>query len=138
MYFAAGIAEEDAGPGGMERMRLQNQRHLPWLGEKAPMDFLVRIGKQDFTARVRVVPTHRLQAVPGGRGEQTSQLRLIPRGKRERRAEGVFAIERGIIGNGQLFAIPMAAQNAADFGAAAGQGKEGVHHRQPDIVESSR
>ena len=47
----------------------------------------------------------------------------------------MLAIQRGIVGDGEPAFLYAAEQDAADFGASAGQGEEGVHHRQTDIVQ---
>ena len=47
----------------------------------------------------------------------------------------MLAIERLVAGNGNQAVVPLPQQDSADLSSAAGQRKERVHHRQPDIVQ---
>ena len=136
-HRSIGLAEEEAPASRFKGVRLQHQCDLPRLREKTLVDILIGLRKKDVAAGVRMVPTHGLPVggVPFGQGHHLRQTRLVPRGERERRSHGVFAIERFVAGDRNPVAIPVPQQDSPDLGAAAGQRKEGVHHCQPDIVQ---
>ncbi len=138
MDLPIGFAKEEARPRRVERVRPEHQRHLPWLGEVPAVDLLVHHGKEDFAARVRVVPADGLRlAGPGLLRQHVPQADAIALREREGWAKGVLAFERPETGNRKPLAGVPPQQQAADLSAAARQGEKGVHHRQPDLVQNS-
>ena len=137
MHTAVFGAEEEADAGGLERVRFHHQRNLPGFGEEALVDGLIGLGEEDLAAGVGVVPAY--NAVLAGpcivNGEDLVEPHLIRGGEREAGAMGMFALERGIVRDGEPVAGETAEQHAADLRASPRQGEKGIHHGQPDIIQ---
>ena len=70
--------EEETGAHRPHRVRANYQRDMPWIRKVTVVNFEVLAGKQDFAARVGMVPADRLPLL-----QQCREARMIVRGKRE-------------------------------------------------------